>query len=91
MPSNISEDTAKELLKISQQYGNSFGNLVELCTEFLDATAVKNSEYDDCLISVFYKPSSINYITVYLSCKSSFSIYGGSVRLPMGESVKSIF
>ena len=59
LPSNISEDTAKELLRISQQHSNSFGNLGELCMEFLDATAVKNSEYDDCLMSVFYKPSSI--------------------------------
>ncbi|KAK2569363.1 hypothetical protein P5673_006285 [Acropora cervicornis] len=42
LPSNISEDTAKELLRISQQHSNSLGNLGELCTEFLDATAVKN-------------------------------------------------
>jgi len=77
LPSNISEDTAKELLRISQQHSNSLGNLGELCTEFLDATAVKNSEYDDCLISVFHKPSSIMLQFIYLA-QSSFCICGGS-------------
>ncbi|KAJ7373532.1 hypothetical protein OS493_011132 [Desmophyllum pertusum] len=42
LPSNTSEDTAKQLLKISQSHGKDIGNLGELCTEFLEATAVKN-------------------------------------------------
>lgn len=42
LPADISEDTANELLRISQLYSNRIGNLGELCTELLDATAVKN-------------------------------------------------
>jgi len=42
LPSDISEDTAKELIRISQQNGSNVGNLGELCDEFLEATAVKN-------------------------------------------------
>jgi len=44
LPSDISEDTAKELIRISQQNGSNIGNLGELCDEFLEATAVKNSK-----------------------------------------------
>ena len=45
LASDISEETAKELLRISQLNGNNIGNLGQLCTEFLEATAVKNSMY----------------------------------------------
>ena len=46
LPLDITEDTAKELLRISQLDLKSFGNLGELCTEFLEATAVKNSKFE---------------------------------------------
>ncbi|KAL9955417.1 hypothetical protein ACROYT_G036741 [Oculina patagonica] len=42
LPSNISDDTARQLLRIVQLNGKDIGNLGDLCTEFLEATAVKN-------------------------------------------------
>ena len=46
LPLDITEKTAKELLRISQLDLKSFGNVGELCTEFLEATAVKNSKFE---------------------------------------------
>ena len=45
LPRDLSEDTAKKLMRISQLNSNDVGSLGELCVEFLEATAVKNSEY----------------------------------------------
>ena len=55
LPHDITEDTAKELLRISQLDVNSFGNLGELCTEFLEATAVKNSEFETLIKLALFK------------------------------------
>ena len=45
LPRDLSEDTAKKLMRISQLNSSDVGSLGELCVEFLEATAVKNSEY----------------------------------------------
>ncbi|XP_073245445.1 uncharacterized protein [Porites lutea] len=42
LPRDLSEDTAKKLMRISQLNSNDVGSLGELCVEFLEATAVKN-------------------------------------------------
>ncbi|KAL9955418.1 hypothetical protein ACROYT_G036744 [Oculina patagonica] len=42
LPSNITDETARQLLRIVQLNGKDIGNLGDLCTEFLEATAVKN-------------------------------------------------
>ncbi|RMX49172.1 hypothetical protein pdam_00021260 [Pocillopora damicornis] len=42
LPADISDETAKELQKISQLNGKDIGHLSKLCTEYLEATAVKN-------------------------------------------------
>ena len=44
LPADISDETAKELQKISQLNGKDIGHLSKLCTEYLEATAVKNSK-----------------------------------------------
>ncbi len=44
LPSNITDDTARQLLRIVQLNEKDIGNLGDLCTEFLEATAVKNSK-----------------------------------------------
>lgn len=42
LPADISDETAKELQKLSQLNGKDIGHLSKLCTEYLEATAVKN-------------------------------------------------
>lgn len=42
LPSNILDETARQLLRVVQLNGKDIGNLGELCTEFLEATALKN-------------------------------------------------
>lgn len=44
LPADISDETAKELQKLSQLNGKDIGHLSKLCTEYLEATAVKNSK-----------------------------------------------
>ena len=44
LSSNILDDTARQLLRVVQLNGKDIGNLGLLCTEFLEATAVKNSK-----------------------------------------------
>ena len=44
LPADFSDETAKELQKLSQLNGKDIGHLSKLCTEYLEATAVKNSK-----------------------------------------------
>ena len=61
LPSNISDETARQLLRIVQLSGRDIGNLEELCTEFLEATAVKNS-----------KSNSKNYLVLAITLLETF-------------------